>query len=306
MAYTEGASFSQFSQTTGFIRAIQVVTAYFKLTKPKIQIMILFTAYCAMLIAQGSVPNWHITLFTLVGLALSSGGAAAINMWYDSDIDAIMQRTSKRPIPKGEISGTSSLIYGIGLIILSSFVLIIWVNPLTALLSIMGAFYYAVIYTVWLKRRTPQNIVIGGGAGAIPPLVGWAAVTGHVSLESIMMFAIIFLWTPPHFWALALYKNDDYVRAGIPMMPVVRGVRSTKLQSIWYAGILTVTAIVMLVTSHVSIACTLIGALINVVFFALNIRLYFEPETSMKWAKRTFVASLAYLPAVFVIMVIKH
>jgi protoheme IX farnesyltransferase len=277
--------------------------AYLELTKPKIQIMLLFTAYCAMIVAHHGFPGWATTLATLFGLALSTGGSAAINMWYDRDIDAIMGRTSQRPIPTGRVSANRALGFGLLLIVLSFVSLDYFVNPLTAWLSVSGAFYYAVIYTMWLKRRTPENIVIGGGAGSFPPLVGWAAMTGHLGIASVIMFLIIFLWTPPHFWALALYKNSDYVKANIPMMPVIKGPRSTKVQSIIYAVLLFAVSLLLPLTGAVGIAYTIIAAVAGAVFLAFTVMSYREPATEFKWAKRTFLISLAYLPVVFLFMV---
>lgn len=282
---------------------VSTIRSYVVLTKPKIQLMLLFTAYCAMFLANRGIPSTRVAIYTLVGLGLSGAGSAAVNMWYDRDIDVVMKRTEHRPIPNGEVKATSALIYGVILIAVSFVWLWLSVNTLTAVMALSGAFYYAVIYTAWLKRRTPQNIVIGGGAGAFPPLVGWAAVTGHLSLAAVMMFAIIFLWTPPHFWALALYKNDDYTRAGIPMMPVVRGAKSTKIQSLVYALILAVVAVGFGFIEHLGIAYEIVAIVDNVIFLLFNVRLYFETDGSMKWAKRTFVVSIIYLPILFLAMV---
>lgn len=284
-------------------RMVRTINVYVVLTKPKIQVMLLFTAYCAMVLANHGATDWKLTLATLFGLGLSGAGSAAVNMWYDRDIDAIMNRTSNRPIPKGDVGGPNALIYGIILVVISFVWLYLLVNPMSAYLALGGAIYYGVIYTMWLKRRTPQNIVIGGGAGAFPPLVGWAAVTGNIGVSAIIMFAIIFLWTPPHFWALALYKNEDYQRAGIPMMPVVRGPKHTKLQSVVYAILLTVVAEALTYTAHLGAVYAAISLGASVIFLFFNIVLYFEQDKSMKWAKRTFVASLAYIPLLFLAMV---
>lgn len=285
-------------------RAAYIISNYVALTKPKIQVMLLFTELCAMIVADHGMPNLRTAIAALFGLALSGAGSAAINMWYDRDIDAIMQRTANRPIPAGRVRTLPPLVYGIVLTVVSVLVLWLYVNPLSAALSGAGALYYAVVYTMWLKRRTPQNIVIGGGAGAFPPLVGWAAVTGHIGLAPIIMFAIIFFWTPPHFWALALYKNEDYTRAGVPMMPVVRGATSTKIQSLIYTVVLTATAVSLYFTGYVGSLYTTVAVIVNLIFLGINVRLFFEPNTSMKWAKRTFVASIVYLPIVFLVMII--
>ncbi|MFX4303323.1 heme o synthase [Alicyclobacillus tolerans] len=285
-------------------RWVDVVQAYIATTKPKIQIMLLFTAATAMIVAHHGFPRWSLFINTLLGLVLATGGSASINMWFDRDIDAVMQRTSKRPIPLGRVPAHHVLILGL-LLIAGSFVYLnLAVNPLTAGLALGGAFYYAVIYTMWLKRRTPQNIVIGGGAGAFPPLVGWAGVTGHLGLAAIIMFAIIFLWTPPHFWALALYKNEDYTKAGIPMMPVVKGARKTKIQSVVYAVLLIIASVLLAWTGQVGLVYAAVAGVVGIIFLGFVLRSYFEPDASMVWAKRTFLCSLIYLPVVFVMMML--
>lgn len=284
-------------------KTLQTIKVYTAVTKPRIMILLLFTAYCAMIVAQKGFPDIYITIFTLVGLALSSGGSAAINMWYDRDIDAVMQRTAKRPLPAGMADPRKVLWFGIVLEALSFFLLAFAVNWLTAVFSLAGFVYYVFIYTMWLKRTTPQNIVIGGGAGAFPPLVGWAAVTGSVGLIAIVMFIVVFLWTPPHFWALALYKNEDYTRAGIPMMPVVRGPRVTKRQSVIYAALLLLASISVYFTHDAGPIYLVTAGLLGIAFLIYNIMNYRERDDSFVWAKRTFRFSVMYLPALFVLMV---
>jgi protoheme IX farnesyltransferase len=277
--------------------------AYLTLTKPRITAFVVITALCAAIVAQRGLPNLQVMAALAVGLALSSGGSAAINMWYDRDIDRLMKRTMSRPIPAGIVSPNAALWFGITLGILSVAVCWYFLNGLTALLSAAGYVYYAVIYTMWLKRWTPQNIVIGGAAGAIPPLMGWAAVTGQVSLAAVLMFAVIFLWTPPHFWSLALLKNEDYRHAGIPMMPVVRGVRATKVQSVWYAVALWIAAIAMYFTGTVGLVY-LVGALVvGGAFLLVTLMMLWEPEDRSVWVKRTFLSSLLYVPVMFSLMV---
>lgn len=279
------------------------VLAYIALTKPRIQLMLLFTAYCAMVIANRAAPDIRITIPTLAGLALSTGGSAAINMWYDRDIDAIMGRTSHRPIPTGQVKPAGALIFGVALMGLSFGILIVWTNVLTAMLSFLGAFYYAVVYTMWLKRRTPHNIVFGGGAGALPPLIGWTAITGHFSWPAWIMFGIIVLWTPPHFWSLALYKNQEYARAGIPMMPTVRGARSTKIQSLMYAITLVPVSLSLYLTGAVTEMFVWMAAIASFVFLWAVIRSWMESDDTFIWPKRTFLWSLGYLPSLFMAMV---
>jgi heme o synthase len=216
--------------------ARQVVTDYFTLTKPRVQTLLLFTTVTTMLVA-GS-PSVKLVLLTCLGGYLSAGGAGAVNHAYDRDIDARMTRTAGRPVPAGRVSARAATIFGFVLAALSIVVLGLWVNPLAAALSLCGFVGYTLVYTVWLKRRTPQNIVIGGAAGAIPPLVGWAAATGGLDGMAVYLFAIVFFWTPPHFWALSLLMKGDYERVGVPMLPVVRGEAETRRQILLYAVLL--------------------------------------------------------------------
>lgn len=283
---------------------LQTIQAYIALTKPKILVMLVFTSLCAAFVAQRGIPDIGITCAMLIGLWLSSGGSAAINMWYDRDVDAIMKRTKNRPLPLGLVEPGAALWFGIVLGVLSFIELFVFVNLLTAVLSLVGYVYYAVIYTMWLKRSTPQNIVIGGGAGAMPALIGWASVTGHLSLAPVLMFLIIFLWTPPHFWALALYKNADYTRAGIPMMPVVRGARATKRQSVLYAFVLLLCSIALYFTRSEGMLYLTAAIILGVVFFIYNLFLLRESDEQYIWAKRTFFFSIIYLPVLFTFMVI--
>ncbi|WP_245629072.1 heme o synthase [Alicyclobacillus shizuokensis] len=283
---------------------LDTVKVFIELTKPRIMVLLLFTAYAAAIVARGGIPSLGQSLALLLGLALSTGGAAAVNMWYDRDIDAVMSRTARRPLPMGRVSSRATLAYGITLGVLSVVVLWVFANPLSALLSAAGFVYYAVIYTMWLKRTTPQNIVIGGGAGAFPPLVGWAAVTGHLSVTAWALFAIVFFWTPPHFWALALYKNADYVRAGIPMMPAVRGARTTKRQCVGYAVLLLLVSLVPWLTGTVHAWYVVAAAAVGVVFLLANLRMWREADETTVWAKRTFLWSLLDLPALFTLLVV--
>ncbi len=209
-----------------------IFRAYLILTKPRIVSLILFTEYCAMVVAGNRIPTPRETPVGIIGLALSAGGAAVINVWYDRDIDGIMGRTMNRPLPKGIVKPSHALWFGLGLGVGSIVLFLVTGFKTAALLSAAGYVYYAVVYTMLLKRRTPQNIVVGGGAGAFGPLVGWSIVAGPLTMTPIWMFAVIFFWTPSHFWGLALYKKEDYARAGVPMMPVVRGVVSTTRGSV--------------------------------------------------------------------------
>lgn len=273
------------------------------LTKPRIITLLVITAYCAMVVADGSIPNLALTINTLGGLALSVGGAHAINMWYDRDIDHLMERTCRRPLPSGRMAPSEALTFGIFLETASFVWLQSHVNWLAAETSLAGFLFYVVVYTVWLKRRTPQNIVIGGAAGAFPPLVGWAAVTNHLGWTPWLMFLVIFLWTPPHFWALALYKRQDYQRAHIPMMPVVKGNRATIQQMVTYATLLIPCSLALhwtdprLGITYIGLAC-LLGCLFWGLVACLGVpRLGMRPE-------RVFMASLFYMAGIFTAMVV--
>jgi protoheme IX farnesyltransferase len=282
----------------------QAISAYIDVTKPKILMMLSFTSLCAAFVAQRGIPSMFVLLAMLLSASLSAGGAAAINMWYDRDIDVLMKRTANRPIPAGLINPSSVLRFGILLGVLSVVIAFFFVNPLTALLNAAGYFYYAVVYTMWLKRRTPQNIVIGGGAGAFPILIGWASVTGSLNVTAWLMFMVIFLWTPPHSWALALYKNDEFTKAGIPMMPVVKGPRSTKMQSLIYMALLFLCSIVLYISGNFN-TFYLAGAIIfNSAFLYCTWRMWKEEDHVFIWAKRTFICSLFYILGVFSAMVI--
>jgi len=216
--------------------ARQLVADYVALTKPKVQSLLLLTTVATMLVA-GS-PSVSLVLLTCLGGYLSAGGAGAVNHWFDRDIDAQMARTATRPIPSGRVAPSAALAFGVVLAVLSLIELSVFVNPTAALLSFSGFLGYVFIYTVWLKRRSPQNIVIGGAAGAVPPLVGWAAVRGSVGGTAILLFAIVFFWTPPHFWSLSLLMKDEYAKVGVPMLPVVRGERETRRQILLYSVLL--------------------------------------------------------------------
>lgn len=281
----------------------EIFKGYIVLMKPRITALLIFTAYCAAIVAKGGFPDPITSLALIVGLGLSAGGAASINMWYDRDIDVIMERTQHRPLPEGIIPSKNALAFGILLQIISLIIILIFLNPLCAILSFIGYIYYAVVYTMLLKRRTPQNIVIGGGAGSFPPLIGWAAVTGHVSVAAVLMFFVIFFWTPSHFWSLALYKNNDYKRANVPMMPVVRGSRATKQQCVIYAIILGLVSIGLGLTHDLGVFYLVASIIVSIWFLIVNIKLLNEPDDQLVWAKKTFHASLIHLPVIFLAMV---
>lgn len=220
---------------------------YFALMKPRVMALVVFTAWAGLVSAPGSIPLWN-AIAAIICIAAGAGASGALNMWYDADIDAQMARTKKRPIPQGKMVPRAALGFGTAISVVSVWMLYIATNMVAAGLLAFTIFFYLVIYTMWLKRSTPQNIVIGGAAGAFPPMVGWAAVTGDITIDSVLLFMIIFMWTPPHFWALALYKKGDYGRVGIPMMPNVKGPKSTRLQIFVYAVVLVITVLTPIFT----------------------------------------------------------
>lgn len=208
--------------------------AFFMLNKPVIVLLLLVTTYAGMVVGGRQIPGFWLTLWTMIGGALAAGGASALNQVIDREIDGLMQRTAKRPLPSGALSPAEGLAYGLGACLAAFFILAGFVNLLAAVLSLAGMIYYVLLYSVWLKHATVQNIVIGGGAGAIPPLVGWAAATGRLDIPALFLFAIVFMWTPPHFWALAIVRKNDYARAGVPMLPVIKGERNARVQIFIY------------------------------------------------------------------------
>ena len=277
-----------------------MVGQFAQLTKPGIIRLLVITMFCTMLVAQKGIPDLWLAFWAILGTALISGSANTINMVWDQDIDSVMGRTAHRPLVTGTITPVQALIFSGAIGLTAILILTFLVNPLAALMGICGHAFYVLIYTMWLKRRTPQNIVIGGAAGAFPVLIGWAAVTGDLSLTPWLIFGIVFLWTPPHFWALALYKNDDYRRANIPMMPVVRGERTTKLQMLIYMGLLLGITMAMALTGDVGLIYLVSAVLLGAGFTYCCIRTAFD-QTHF-WAKRTFAFSIIYLGLLFAAM----
>jgi len=273
---------------------------YFVLLKPRVMSLVVFTAFVGLVAAPVSI-NPLIAMIAILAIAIGAGASGALNMWYDADIDAVMTRTASRPVPSGRVSPGEALSFGLVLSALSVMTLGVLVNWLSAALLAFTIFFYAVIYTMWLKRWTPQNIVIGGAAGAFPPVIGWAAVTGSISLESIVLFLIIFLWTPPHFWALALFKAQDYGRAGIPMMPNVAGEASTRRQIFAYALILAPVGVLPWFLGYVSIGYGIVSSILGVGFVWYSWKVLMMPDSDrvMRPAKALFGYSLLYLFAIF-------
>ncbi len=281
------------------------VRDFITLLKPGVMSLVVFTGLAGMLLPLISGIG-HINLFqqliTLLCIALGSGAGAAMNMWYDRDIDAVMNRTRNRPVPAGRIAPDDALAFGLFLSALSVMLMGLALNWVAAFLLAFAIFFYVAIYTMWLKRSTPQNIVIGGAAGAFPPMIGWAAVTGDITLHSLLLFMIIFLWTPPHFWALALYKNADYTKAGIPMMPVVAGAKSTKLQMLFYTYILTLCTLLLPVFGMAGGLYSVCAVVLDAAFLYYVHKVL--TDSSDKWSRKTFMFSIVYLFALFTIMVV--
>ena len=284
--------------------AVAVSTAmpsdYFELLKPRVMQLVVFTAISGLVIAPGDLHP-VLALIAILCIAVGAGASGALNMWFDADIDAVMTRTANRPIPSGRVTRQEALAFGLTLSFFSVFVLGVLVNWLSAGLLAFTIFFYAVIYSMWLKRSTPQNIVIGGAAGAFPPMIGWAAVTNTVSLESLALFAIIFIWTPPHFWALALFKSGDYEKVGVPMMPNVAGNRSTQNQIFAYALVLAPVGVMPWLMGFAGLAYGIISIAAGAAFVWFAFRCWRMPSDDEKMvpAKRLFAFSIVYLFVLF-------
>jgi protoheme IX farnesyltransferase len=276
------------------------VADFFELLKPRVMSLVIFTALVGLMLAPGQMhPVLAIT--ALLCISVGAGAAGALNMWYESDIDALMTRTVRRPIPQGRVAPNEALAFGVVLSLFSVATLGILVNWFAGGLLAFTIFFYVVIYTMGLKRRTAQNIVIGGAAGALPPVVAWAAATGTVAAEPILLFLIIFFWTPPHFWALALFRADDYARAGVPMLPVVAGPDATRLQILLYTVVLVAVAIAPWALGYFDaiygIASLLLGA--GMLWLAADVYRYREGQAAVRAARRLFGFSILYLFALF-------
>jgi protoheme IX farnesyltransferase len=280
---------------------------YLALLKPRVMSLVVLTALAGMLIAP-QPPHPVIGFAALLAIAVGAGASGALNMWYDADIDAKMARTATRPVPSGRVTPGEALAFGLVLSALSVFTLCVVTNWLAAGLLAFTIFFYAVIYTMWLKRSTPQNIVIGGAAGAFPPVVGFAAATGSVSVESAVLFAIIFIWTPPHFWALALVKAEDYARAGVPMMPNALGPDRTRLEILIYSIVLAPVGVLPALMGFASLAYSVVATLGGVAMLVYAWRVYRvrEGEAARKACMSLFGVSILYLFALFLVIVIEN
>lgn len=281
-------------------RRLGLVGDYVALTKPKVQSLLLLTTVAAMEIAGD--PSLGLIVATVVGGYLSAGGAGAFNHWYDRDLDAAMARTANRPVPSGRVSPRAALTFGLVLALLAVVWLTVLVNPLAAALSFSGFLGYTLVYTVWLKRRTAQNIVIGGAAGAVPPLVGWAAVTGGLDGTALYLFAIVFFWTPPHFWALSLLMKDEYAAVKVPMLPVVRGERETRRQILLYSILLYAVSQLIFCGDGFGVFYLVSSLLLGAAFIGLSVRLMRRADR--RSALTLYLFSLAYLALLFVAMVV--
>jgi heme o synthase len=280
-------------------RTRRLLGDYVELTKPKVQSLLLLTTIATMYVAGD--PSPLLVFWTCLGGYLSAGGAGAVNHWYDRDIDAQMARTATRPVPSGRVAPRSALAFGCTLAALSLLELSLAVNPLAAALSFSGFLGYVFVYTVWLKRRTPQNIVIGGAAGAVPPLVGWAAVTGSVSGTAVILFFIVFFWTPPHFWALSLLMKGEYERVGVPMLPVVRGEGETRRQILLYSVLLYAVTQLPFCAGGFGAIYLVSSLTLGLGFIAGAVRLYRKADR--RSALQLYLFSLAYLALLFCSMV---
>jgi protoheme IX farnesyltransferase len=277
------------------------VLDFIALLKPRVMSLVVFSGFAGLYVAPGSIHPLLAAVAVLC-IAVGAGAAGAINMWYDRDIDAMMERTRLRPIPSGRMAPEEALAFGVTLSIFAVMLMGLAVNWMAAALLAAASAFYVFIYTIWLKRRTPQNIVIGGAAGAFPPMIGWAAVTGSVSLESIALFAIIFFWTPPHFWALALYRQGDYAKAGVPMLPVVAGKAATKKQMLIYTLLLFPLALTPALLGITGTLYAVAAGVLNGCFVLLALKVL--RSDSNKPARDMFGFSILYLFALFGLMIV--
>ena len=278
---------------------------YIALMKPRVMSLVIFTALVGLAVAPGSLHPL-IGFTALLCIAVGAGAAGALNMWYDADIDARMLRTARRPVPMGRVQPGEALAFGLTLAGFAVVVLGLLVNVLASALLAFTIFFYAAIYTAWLKRRTPQNIVIGGAAGALPPMIGWAAVTGSLALEPVVLFLIIFFWTPPHFWALALYRAEDYARAGIPMLPVVAGDANTRTQILRYTLILAPLGIAPWALGFAGPLYGATAALTGAIMVVLAWQVFCERRPAERASKQLFAFSILYLFLLFAVLLVER
>ena len=274
---------------------------YFALLKPRVMSLVLFTGLIGVVVAPGEIHP-AMAIIALICIAVGAGASGAMNMWFDADIDAVMERTRRRPIPTGRIAPHEALTFGLFLSAASVFTMGLLINLVAAGLLAFTIFFYIVVYTMWLKRLTVQNIVIGGAAGAFPPVIGWAAVTGGLELPAWTMFLLIFVWTPPHFWALALFRSGDYAQAGVPMLPVVQGETATRRQIVGYSVLMLAASFAPLALGVGGLAYLVGAVVLGAVFMVMSILLLREREGTYRWAGRLFGFSIFYLFVLFALL----
>ena len=277
------------------------LNSLFQLMKPRVMSLVIFTCVVGLLIAPMQVSFIN-ALVSLIAVALGAGAAGTLNMWYEADLDALMKRTCLRPIPTGKVTKNQALIFGI----LTSCISVIALYFLSAIMLAVTILFYVVVYTIWLKQKTPQNIVIGGAAGAFPPIIGWTIATGNITFEPILLFLIIFFWTPSHFWALSLYKKEDYHNAKIPMLPVVAGIKTTKINIFVYAIILFFISLIPVFFGYFGLTYFLSSFFLGIYYVYLCYKLLTDGNNEEKFAKKIFVYSILYLFLIFSIILIDN
>ncbi|WP_352531407.1 MULTISPECIES: heme o synthase [unclassified Mesorhizobium] len=296
----------QFSQTRGEAGLLHTRAIDFcMLMKPRVMVLAVFTAFVGLVIAPVDLHPLN-AFVAVLAIAAGAGAAAVLNMWYDADIDAVMARTAKRPIPRGKVLPIEALVFGIVLAMAAIAVLALATNVAAGTLLALAILFYVIVYTAWLKRLTPQNIVIGGAAGALPPVIGWAAATGQIGIEPLVLFLIIFLWTPPHFWALALNRTDEYAGAGVPMLPVVAGRAATTRQILIYCALLSAASVLPWALGFAGpiYAAAAIGCGAKLVVLAIQLRI--SDEADRRAPRRLFAFSIFYLFVLFAAVLIDH
>jgi len=295
------------TESRGLASTGGTVSDFIALMKPRVMSLVIFTAFVGMVVAPGALHP-VLSAIALIAIAVGAGASGALNMWYDADIDARMARTAARPIPRGHVTKEEALSFGIVLSIFSVMTLGLLVNWVAGALLAITIGFYIFIYTMWLKRRTPQNIVIGGAAGAFPPMIGWAAVTGTVSIESVLLFLIVFFWTPPHFWALALYRSRDYERVGVPMLPVVAGGDETRRQILIYSALLAPLGVAPGLIGLGGVVYLAAAVVLGVILMASAIKVYRvrEGREADHAAKELFGFSVLYLFLLFAVLLAEH
>ena len=284
---------------------ITYLKSFFNLMKPRVMSLVIFTCVVGLLIAPAKV-NYLDSIFSILAVALGSGAAGALNMWYESDLDSLMSRTCLRPIPTGKLTRKQAFIFGVSTSIISVFALYFFSNLVSALVLLTTILFYVFVYTIWLKRKTAQNIVVGGAAGALPPIIGWTIATNAISLEPIILFLIIFIWTPSHFWALSLYKTDDYRKAKIPMLPVTSGIKKTKLNIFIYALILFPVALSPYFLNFSGLIYLMPSTIMSAYYIIISYQLLKEKNSFLekKLATKLFAYSILYLFMIFVFILI--